>query len=106
MLPRTGQRGIPVLSVNTNAVALSIFRIGDRNLFDSLLGYDFQRNLSRYQADRLANERGAKVWSGELAIEPKLNTEVTTAFPLDQAVKDLAPGLYAMTAEPKDVRFQ
>ncbi|HEY6861649.1 MAG TPA: alpha-2-macroglobulin [Pseudolabrys sp.] len=103
VLPRTGQQGIPVLSVNTKAVALSIYRIGDRNLIDTLLGYDFQRNLSRYQAERLANERGAKVWGGELAVEPKLNSEVTTAFPLDQAVKDLGPGVYAMTAEPKDV---
>ena len=102
VLPRTGQRGIPVLSVNTQAVTLSIYRIGDRNLVDTLLGYDFQRNLSRYQAERLGNERGAKVWSGELAVESKLNTEVTTAFPLDQAVKDLGPGIYAMTAEPKD----
>ncbi|MGB7855402.1 MAG: alpha-2-macroglobulin, partial [Pseudolabrys sp.] len=75
---------------------------GDRNLIDTLLGYDFQRNLSRYQAERLGNERGAKVWSGELAVEPKLNAEVTTAFPLEQAVKDLSPGVYAMTAEPKD----
>ena len=103
VLPRTGQRGIPVLSVNTKAVALSIYRIGDRNLIDTLLGYDFQRNLSRYQAERLANERGARIWSGELAVEPKLNTEVTTAFPLDEAVKDLGPGVYAITAEPKDV---
>ncbi|MFY9602561.1 MAG: MG2 domain-containing protein, partial [Pseudolabrys sp.] len=52
---------------------------------------------------RLANERGAKIWGGELAVEPKLNIEVTTAFPLDQAVKDLGPGVYAMSAEPKDV---
>ena len=28
---------------------------------------------------------------------------MTTAFPLDQAVKDLGPGVYAMTAEAKDV---
>jgi alpha-2-macroglobulin len=103
VLPRTGQRGIPVLSVNTNAVTLSIYRIGDRNLVDTLLGYDFQRNLSRYQAERLANERGAKIWGGELAVEPKLNIEVTTAFPLDEAVKDLGAGVYAITAEPKDV---
>ncbi len=102
VLPRTGQRGIPVLSVNTKAVGLSIYRIGDRNLVDTLLGYDFQRNLSRYQAEQLANERGAKIWTGELAVESKLNTEVTTAFPLDQAVKDLGPGVYAMTAEAKD----
>ena len=103
VLPRTGQRGIPVLSVNTKAIALSIYRIGDRNLVDTLLGYDFQRNVNRYQAERLANERGVKIWTGELAVEPKLNTEVTTAFPLNEAVKDLAPGVYAITAEPKEV---
>ena len=44
VLPRTGQKGIPVLSVNTQAVVLAIYRIGDRNLLDSLLGYEFQRN--------------------------------------------------------------
>ena len=103
VLPRTGQKGIPVLSVNTKAVTLSIYRVGDRNLVETLLGYDFQRNLSRYQAERLANERGVRIWTGELSVEPKLNTEVTTAFPLDQAVKDLGPGVYAITAEPKDV---
>jgi uncharacterized protein YfaS (alpha-2-macroglobulin family) len=102
VLPRTGQRGIPVLSVNTGAVALSVYRIGDRNLIDTVLGYDFQRNLSQYQAEQLASERGAKVWGGELTVEPKLNTEVTTAFPIDQALGDLKPGIYVMTAAPKD----
>src|SRR5476651_716141 len=102
VLPRTGQRGIPVLSVNTNTVELSIYRIGDRNLIETVLGYDFQRNLSQYQAEQLASERGAKVWGGELTVEPKLNTEVATAFPVDQALGDLKPGIYVMTAAPKD----
>ena len=103
VLPRTGQRGIPVLSVNTSAVVLSVYRIGDRNLIDTVLGYDFQRNLSQYDAERMANERGAKVWSGELTVTPKLNTEVATAFPVDQALGDLKPGVYVMTAAPKDL---
>ena len=103
VLPRTGQRGIPLLSVNTKAVDLSVYRIGDRNLLDTVLGYDFQRNLSSYDAERLANERGAKVWSGELTVEPKLNTEVTTAFPVDTALGELKPGVYVMTAVPKDL---
>ncbi|HEX4828071.1 MAG TPA: alpha-2-macroglobulin family protein, partial [Xanthobacteraceae bacterium] len=34
VLPRTGQRGIPLVSVNTAAVALEIYRIGDRNLVE------------------------------------------------------------------------
>jgi uncharacterized protein YfaS (alpha-2-macroglobulin family) len=103
VLPRSGQRGIPVLSVNTSAVKLNVYYIGDRNLIDTVLGYEFQRNLTSYQAENLANERGAKVWSGELAVEQKLNSEVTTAFPVDKALGNLKPGVYAMTATPKNL---
>ena len=103
VLPKTGQRGIPVLSVNTSTVVLSVYRIGDRNLIETMLGYDFQRNLSRYQAENIASERGAKVWSGELAVTPQLNAEVTTAFPVEEALKSIGPGVYAMTASPKEL---
>jgi uncharacterized protein YfaS (alpha-2-macroglobulin family) len=103
VVPRSGQRGIPVLTVNTSAVKLTIYHIGDRNLLDTALGYQFQRNLTNYQAQNLANERGTKVWSGELAVEQKLNTEVTTAFPVDKALGDLKPGIYVMTATPKNL---
>jgi uncharacterized protein YfaS (alpha-2-macroglobulin family) len=103
VLPRTGQRGIPLLSVNTDAVAITIYRIGDRNLIDTVLGYDFQRNLSRYQGERIGAEQGEKVWTGELSVDQKLNTEVTTAFPIGEALKDIGPGVYAMIAAPKGV---
>ncbi len=102
VLPRTGQRGIPVLSVNTGGAKLNIYRIGDRNLIDTLAGYDFQSNISDYQAEAITSRRGAKVWSGELAVEQKLNTEVTTAFPVDKAIGALAAGVYVMTAQPKE----
>jgi hypothetical protein len=102
VLPRSGQRGIPVLSVNTKAVALTVYRIGDRNLIDTVLGYDLQRNLTHNEGEQLAAERGSKVWSGDLSVEPKLNTEVVTAFPVDQALGELKPGVYAMIASPKD----
>ncbi len=101
VLPSTGQRGIPVLSVNTSAVELSVYKIGDRNLIETVLGYDFQRNLSRNDAERIGSERGVKVWSGEIAVEQTLNTEVTTAFPVGEALKDIGPGVYAMIAAPK-----
>ncbi len=101
VLPRTGQRGIPVLSVNTDAVMIDIYKVGDRNLIDTVLGGEFQRSLSRYQAEQIGQERGAKVWSGELTVEPKLNTEVTTAFPIGQAAGDLTSGVYVMIAAPK-----
>ena len=101
VLPRTGQRGIPVVSVNTPAVKVDVFRIGDRNLINTVIDSDFQRALSRYELTSLGDERGVKVWSGELSTATTLNQDVTTAFPVDQALGDLQPGVYVMTAAPK-----
>ena len=105
VLPRTGQRGIPLVSVNTAAVAVEIYRIGDRNLVDTVLSgsyrdADFQHMLDRDQLRRLADTKGSKVWEGELKVENQLNADITTAFPVDQAVGTLAPGVYVMTAQP------
>ena len=101
VLPRTGQRGIPVVSVNTAAVKIDVFRIGDRNLINTVIGSDFQHSLNAYQLSELGGDRGVKVWSGELATATTLNEEITTAFPVDQAIGALQPGVYVMSAAPK-----
>src|SRR6202165_2692300 len=101
VLPRTAQRGIPVVSVNTPAVSVNVFRIGDRNLINTVIDSDFQRALSRYELSSLGDERGVKVWSGELSTATTLNQDVTTAFPVDSALGDLQPGVYVMTAAAK-----
>ena len=109
VLPRSGQQGIPVVSVNTDKVAVTISRIGDRNLINTVLSSDFQRNLDRYDAEQLVGERGARVWKGEMSVERRLNADVTTAFPVDQAVGKLEPGVYVMTAEadgPRENNYQ
>ncbi len=49
VLPRTGQQGIPLVSVNTQSVSVQVFRIGDRNLINTVIGSDFQRALSSYE---------------------------------------------------------
>jgi len=101
VLPRTGQRGIPLVSVNTPSVSVKVFRIGDRNLISSVVDGDFQRTLSRYELSSLGDERGVKVWSGELTTAMTLNQDVTTAFPVDEALGSLQPGVYVMTAAAK-----
>ena len=68
VLPRTGQRGIPVIATNTRAIAVEIYRLGDRSLVDTLGGEnygrgDFQRSLDRYDVEqlrRLARRRGVE----------------------------------------------
>src|SRR4029078_4933876 len=99
VLPRTGQRGIPLVSINTSSVSIEVYRIGDRSLVDTVLGRDFQSTLDRYDVERLANRRGGLVWKGEMSVERMLNADVTTAFPVEQAVGTLMPGVYVMVAE-------
>ncbi len=110
VLPRTGQRGIPVISTNTRAVAVEIYRLTDRGLVDSIGGGeysrgDFQKSLSRYDVEQLRSTRGIAVWKGELAVEAgPINSDVTTAFPVDQAVGELKPGVYVMVAQPQELK--
>lgn len=102
VLPRTGQRGIPVISVNTKKLNVQIVRIGERSLIPSALDGQFRQSLSRYEIGRLAENQGALAFTGELDVASELNKEVTTAFPIDEAVKDLRAGVYVMTAVPAD----
>src|SRR5258707_6245527 len=56
VLPRTGQPGIPLVSVNTPSVSVQVFRIGDRNLINTVNASDFQKRLSSNQHDDLVKE--------------------------------------------------
>jgi uncharacterized protein YfaS (alpha-2-macroglobulin family) len=110
VLPRAGQSGIPVISVNTHSVAVEIYRISDRNLIDTVAGAgyasgDFQQSLDRSDIEQLEKTRGMAVWKGDLAVDSQpLNAEVTTAFPVDQAVGDLKAGVYVMVAQPQELK--
>jgi alpha-2-macroglobulin len=102
VLPRTGQQGIPIISINTKLVKASIFRIGDRRLAAEVLEGDFERQLQPYELSRITKEKGEKLWSGEMPVALKANEEVTTAFPVDTLLPDLKPGLYVIAAVPAE----
>jgi len=102
VLPRVGQEGIPVVSVNTRKIAVEIVRIGDRNLLPTVRSEDFLSQLSSYRIKQYIETDGAKIWSGTLDVSPELNRDVTTAFPALEAVGRLEPGVYVMVAKPAD----
>ncbi|MBX3548415.1 MAG: alpha-2-macroglobulin family protein [Xanthobacteraceae bacterium] len=102
VLPRTGQKGIPVISVNTRRLKVQVVRIGERSLLPSALDGQFRQSLSRGEIEQLAQNQGATVFNGELEVTSELNKEVTTAFPIDEAIKDLKAGVYVMIATPAD----
>ena len=59
---------------------VTIYRIGDRNLIDSVLGGDFERNLYAYALNDIAEQKGEQVWTGELDVEKELNPTSPPTF--------------------------
>ena len=102
VLPSTGQEGIPVVTINVSSLDIDILRVGDRNLVNTLSQNDgeFLNQISSYVEARLKERLAVKIWSGTLATENKPNLEVTTAFPISEAIKKFEPGVYVMSAKP------
>ncbi|SFI45548.1 hypothetical protein SAMN05216304_102829 [Bosea sp. OK403] len=100
VLPRTGQQGIPVVSVNANRLDLEVMRIGDRNLINSVHSDDFLGQLGSYASKQIASDKGQSVWTGSMEVKSELNKDVITAFPVIEAVGRLQPGVYVMFAKP------
>ncbi|MFP5512000.1 MAG: alpha-2-macroglobulin family protein, partial [Alphaproteobacteria bacterium] len=104
ILPRKGADGIPVVSVNTDRLDISVYRIDDRALVSNKYEGSIFNELTGYSADRLAQENGELVWSGSLEVKGERNRDVTAAIPFRRAVgDDPKAGLYVVTARPHDV---
>ena len=106
VLPSTARRGIPVVTVNMDVADIKLFRIGDRALAQLISGYQFLRQIDGYDMSSIGDQMGEPVWQGELVVANELNREVTTSFPVDEALPDRKPGVYVMTATPKDDRSE
>ncbi|RFC68261.1 MULTISPECIES: alpha-2-macroglobulin family protein [Mesorhizobium] len=100
VLPATGRRGIPLVTVNMDKAKLELYRIGDRSLAQLLTGYQFLRQLDGYDISNVSESLGTPVWKGEIDITNQLNKEVTTSFPVDEAIPQRKPGVYVLTAQP------
>ncbi|HRX36782.1 MAG TPA: alpha-2-macroglobulin, partial [Aestuariivirga sp.] len=106
VLPRTGQNGIPLISVNSREAKLQLYQIGDRNLMASIMGSDFRSRISGYTADDIADRNGKLVWEGVMETPAPNNEDVTTAVPIDETLGALSPGLYVMTAKPASLETE
>ncbi len=98
VLPNRGQQGIPLVTVNTEKIDVDVYRIGDRSLAQTLQSGDFNKQISTYDLDNLKQRTGARVYTGELAVASRLNEDVTTAFPIAEALPRLQPGVYVLAA--------
>jgi len=102
VLPAGARRGIPVVTVNMDAAAMKLYRIGDRALAQLLSGWQFLRQLDGYDVSNISDQMGEPVWEGRMEIANALNKEVTTSFPVDEALPERKPGVYILTAQAVD----
>ena len=100
VLPRQGQKGAPLVTVNTSKVSIDVYRVGDRNLLATVNRDDFLKPIDSSRAEEIASEDGAKIWSGTMDVASALNEDVVTDFPVLDAVGKLEPGVYVITARP------
>ncbi len=108
VLPKGGGKSgaadatIPVVSVNTDTIEAAVYRIGDRALAAAQAEGTLFSQLDSWRTSQIGDQTGEKVWSGTIEVKPELNREVTTAVPVGALVTDLKPGVYALTAKPRN----
>ncbi|MCB1498453.1 MAG: alpha-2-macroglobulin family protein [Bauldia sp.] len=99
VLPAGPGASIPIVSVNTDKAQATIYRIGERGVAYAVRNNQFMRTLSSWSAENIADSSGEKVWEGEILIQSELNQTITTAVPVSDAIPDLRPGIYVITAK-------
>ncbi len=98
VLPANGQQGIPLTTINAALVGVEVYRVGDRGLVPLIQANEFGRAVQAYEIGNIKERTGQKVYEGELIVPAKLNEEVTSAFPVSEALPKLQPGAYLLTA--------
>ena len=98
ILPRTDQAGIPVETVNATSLDLKLQRVSDRNLVRAIQEDYFARPLDYYAGEYFGATLAEEVWTGTAEVPMEVNRDMTTRLPMDEALKDLGPGIYALQA--------
>ena len=104
VLPSTGQAGIPIVSINAEEIAFRIYRIGDRSIVGAVAGGTVGNKLRSWDLRELKDRTGEELFKGKLTVKKDLNKDVTTAIPVDTALPNLKPGVYAISASATGVK--
>jgi uncharacterized protein YfaS (alpha-2-macroglobulin family) len=100
VLPAGLGGGLPITSVNAKSADVVIYRIGDRSIATAVRNGIFKGTLTGYSAEDVANQYGEKVWTGTVDLAAGANNAmVTTAIPVKDALPNIEPGAYVVTAK-------
>ncbi len=99
VLPKTDAVAIPVETVNTDKLDLTLFRVTDRNLLRSVQNGYFGQPMGEYQEADFGREVGTEIWTGSAVVPQEVNKDLTTRLPLSDALAGQPAGVYALRAE-------
>ncbi|NVO28016.1 alpha-2-macroglobulin family protein [Donghicola sp. C2-DW-16] len=98
VLPRGAEPAIPVTTVNTKNIDLTLYHVSDRNLMPAIQERIFGRPLNGWEESRLSDGTGARIWQGTAETGMELNQNVLTRLPLKDALAGQPTGIYALQA--------
>jgi uncharacterized protein YfaS (alpha-2-macroglobulin family) len=99
VLPNTADVALPVETVNTDKLDLTLYRVTDRNLLRSIQDYYFGAPMNVYSEEYFAETVGEALWSGSATVGQEVNRDVTTRLPMGAALEGRPAGIYALKAE-------
>ena len=98
VLPKAGDPALPVETVNTEKLDLTLYKVTDRNLLQSIQDYYFGAPINVYSEEYFADTVGEELWTGTATVKQEVNKDVTTRLPMGEALKGLPAGIYALKA--------
>ncbi|HEX9859084.1 MAG TPA: PAN domain-containing protein, partial [Paracoccaceae bacterium] len=98
VLPKTDNAALPVETVNTEKLDLTLFRVSDRNLLRSIQNGYLGQPMAEYMEQDFAHEVGEELWSGAATVGMEVNRDMTTRLPMAEAITGLPAGVYALKA--------
>lgn len=106
ILPRVDAEGLPLRGVNVDRARLTVLRLNDRALVEQLYYGRSNQTMTEFEIGDVLDQKGERVWRGEMAIGGERNKATQIAFPIDAVTGDLAPGVYVAVAEDAALSFQ
>ena len=98
VLPKADAVAIPVETVNTDKLDLTLFRVTDRNLLRSVQNGYFGQPMAEHQESDFGREVGTEIWTGSATVPQEVNKDLTTRLPLSEALAGQPAGVYALRA--------
>lgn len=98
VLPKSDSAAIPVETVNTTALDLTLFRVTDRNLVRAFQNGYVTQPMTEWEEGNFTDEVGRQIWAGSATVGVDVNKDVTTRLPMGDALMGQPAGVYALKA--------